>query len=366
MTTALTSPAPLLADTASPAHGLQPRHFFQAALQQKRLAHAYILQGNRIARLYQDALWLAQTLNCQALAVMTSGIVLTTPEQCEPCGQCQPCRWVAQNAHPAVMTLSPLTLQDEDSREKKLPRVITTAQVELLIHELGRQSGNMVRVIIVTDALPVDKATHAQPPGGFPLPGEWQEHPLAGEHTLAWQSLDAHVFGRAGANRLLKTLEEPPPKTIFLFLTHQAQRLLPTIVSRCQVVQFPYEGNAALGQQSSEFSVSPARQTALSQWLAEQGIQQPGQHHPNTLRDWHAVGEAFVALVEGNHWSEADTVGALFAWEAHQWQALVPTVSAARQHQQALKTLDETQAMLAVKTSPAWAWAHYWERRSGG
>lgn len=360
---ALTLPAPLLADTASPAQGLQPRHFFQAALQQKRLAHAYILQGNRITRLYQDALWLAQTLNCQALAVMTSGTALATPEQCEPCGQCQACRWVAQNAHPAVMTLSPLTLQDEDSREKKLPRVITTAQVELLIHELGRQSGNMVRVIIVTDALPVDKATHAQPPGGFPLPAEWQEHTLAGEHTIAWQSLDAHVFGRAGANRLLKTLEEPPPKTVFLFLTHQAQRLLPTIVSRCQVVQFPYEGNATANQ-SAVGHVAQARQTALMDWLAEQGLQ-AGQHQASALRDWHAVGEAFVALVEGNHWSEADTVDVLFAWEAQQWQALVPTVSAARQHQQALKTLDDVQAMLAVKTSPAWAWAHYWERRCG-
>ena len=41
------------------------------------------------------------------------------------------------------------------------------------------------------------------------------------------------------ANAFLKTLEEPPPKTLFLLLTEQPEQLLPTIISRCQRIDLP-------------------------------------------------------------------------------------------------------------------------------
>lgn len=41
----------------------------------------------------------------------------------------------------------------------------------------------------------------------------------------------------AGANALLKNLEEPPPHTIFLLVTHAPERLLPTIRSRCRALR---------------------------------------------------------------------------------------------------------------------------------
>ena len=41
------------------------------------------------------------------------------------------------------------------------------------------------------------------------------------------------------ANAFLKTLEEPPPKTLFLLLTERPEQLLPTIISRCQRVDLP-------------------------------------------------------------------------------------------------------------------------------
>ncbi len=40
------------------------------------------------------------------------------------------------------------------------------------------------------------------------------------------------------ANALLKTLEEPPPNTVMILISHQPQKLLPTIKSRCKVVKF--------------------------------------------------------------------------------------------------------------------------------
>ena len=41
------------------------------------------------------------------------------------------------------------------------------------------------------------------------------------------------------ANAFLKTLEEPPPRTLFLLLTEQPEQLLPTIISRCQRIDLP-------------------------------------------------------------------------------------------------------------------------------
>ena len=48
----------------------------------------------------------------------------------------------------------------------------------------------------------------------------------------------ADDLNNASANALLKTLEEPPKKAIFLLVTHQPQRLLPTIRSRCRTLTF--------------------------------------------------------------------------------------------------------------------------------
>ncbi len=49
---------------------------------------------------------------------------------------------------------------------------------------------------------------------------------------------DAHRLNEASANMLLKTLEEPPPGTHFLLVTHRPEALLPTIRSRCERIAF--------------------------------------------------------------------------------------------------------------------------------
>ncbi len=51
--------------------------------------------------------------------------------------------------------------------------------------------------------------------------------------------MGADLLREEAANAFLKTLEEPPQKTIFLLLAERAEKLLPTIVSRCQRVDLP-------------------------------------------------------------------------------------------------------------------------------
>ena len=65
----------------------------------------------------------------------------------------------------------------------------------------------------------------------------------------------AEALNAAAANALLKTLEEPPPNTVFLLISNSLDRLLPTILSRCRKFPMPV----------------PSRQEALL-WLQQQGV----------------------------------------------------------------------------------------------
>lgn len=49
---------------------------------------------------------------------------------------------------------------------------------------------------------------------------------------------NAHSLNQEASNALLKVLEEPPGKTIIFFITHLEKVLLPTIISRCQLIRF--------------------------------------------------------------------------------------------------------------------------------
>ena len=53
---------------------------------------------------------------------------------------------------------------------------------------------------------------------------------------LIWM---AEKLNTSAANKLLKLLEEPPEKTVFLLVTEDEEQLINTIVSRCQILHFP-------------------------------------------------------------------------------------------------------------------------------
>jgi len=76
----------------------------------------------------------------------------------------------------------------------------------------------------------------------------------------------ADDMNAAAANALLKNLEEPPPRTIFVLVSHRAGQLLPTIRSRCQVVQFNALGYEELRAVVTE--AAPSAGTASHELLA--------------------------------------------------------------------------------------------------
>ena len=145
------------------------------ALNARRVAHAYVFAGVRGTGKTTVARILAKSLNCE------SGPTAT------PCNRCVPCGEITEGRSLDVMELDAASRTGVDNI-RELQEVVSYAPVR-----------DRYRVLIIDEA---------------------------------------HMLSKAAFNALLKTLEEPPPQVVFVLATTEFQRLLPTILSRCQVFEF--------------------------------------------------------------------------------------------------------------------------------
>ena len=243
--------APLSLEPFEPTQPLACR-FFDQALSHQLLANTYALIGQDFEAMAAMVLRLGQIINCSNPT--------TVHGKPAACGQCQSCRWIGDNAHPGVITLTNQTFlfaDDDDTSDdngggkasrKKKPKasqIIKVEQLDHLLQELSHHSSEGFRRIVIiagADVLPPDTAsdeTNASCAPKWPPPREWlatqdDESPM----TLQLKSLDRKLFGDIVANKFLKTLEEPPADALFFLLAASEDRLIPTIVSRCQRIPF--------------------------------------------------------------------------------------------------------------------------------
>jgi DNA polymerase-3 subunit delta' len=99
-------------------------------------------------------------------------------------------------------------------------------------------------------------------------------------------------LGKEG-NKLLKLIEEPPPNTLFLLVAENDEQILPTILSRCQLVKVPSPDNAEIEialMQRANASAETARQVAGicegNYREALQMLQHAEEDWQSLLRDW--------------------------------------------------------------------------------
>ena len=173
---------------------------FRRAIGGGRLASSFLFAGPAGIGKRTFALKLAQAMLCQ-----------TRPEAAlDPCGTCPSCAQVAAGTHPDIDVVAKpddksfipveLLIGDRDHRRR-----------EGLCHNIGMKPTLGGRRIAVID--------------------------------------DADYLNAEGANALLKTLEEPPPRSMLILIGTTPAKQLPTIRSRCQLIRFqplPIEAVAAL------------------------------------------------------------------------------------------------------------------------
>lgn len=159
----------------------------------QNIAHCILFYGSDIQAQYDLALEIARMLNC-------------TGDHTPDC-QCLNCKWIRENNHPAVLTISKVDNKPSDDNSKT---VISIDQARMIKNDLLVTS-DYHRVLIFCDK---DK-----------------EGNVAGLNQLNFQA-DA-------ANALLKTFEEPPSNTTFFFLTKDKSDMITTVVSRAQCFYVP-------------------------------------------------------------------------------------------------------------------------------
>ena len=158
----------------------------EAALQADRLSHGLLIHEDPGAGGLELARWITQRVNCTAAQ--------------KPCGECQSCRWIAAGQHPDVTQLSP----EGDSKQILIQSVRDlAADLSLTAHTRG------YKVALVSPA---------------------------------------EAMNPFAANALLKTLEEPPARTLVLLVTSQPSRLLPTLRSRCSKLRLVSPSRAAAAE----------------------------------------------------------------------------------------------------------------------
>lgn len=162
---------------------------FQRAIERERLASTFLFIGAPGIGKRSFALKLAQTLQCENVP----------PAQMSPCGTCLSCRQAMEGTHPDILFVS-------------RPADRAFIPIELLI---GPKENRM------REGLCAELATT----------------PFFKKRKIAIID-DADYLNVEGANAMLKTLEEPPRKSVLILIGTSAAKQLPTIRSRCQMIRF--------------------------------------------------------------------------------------------------------------------------------
>lgn len=174
------------------------------------LPHALLITGVQGIGKHQFAMSLARALLCESPT--TDGAA---------CDTCSACSWFKIGSHPDFRSVEPITEDaadhDDTSKKSKSSVWISIEQIRELhdfIHVTSHRGGRKIVLVAPAEALNV-----------------------------------------SAANALLKNLEEPPPLTHFILVSHRPHRLPRTIVSRCRQLGLP----------------APSRDVALN-WLKAHGV----------------------------------------------------------------------------------------------
>lgn len=183
----------------------KPKALLREAVANNKMGHAYLFRGPDGVGKKRAALTLGAYVNCK------------NPLEDDGCGRCPSCRKYFSGSHPDLIIVEPDGAAIKIGQIRELKRQLAFPPLEA-----------RVRLIILEDI----------------------------------QSMR-----REASNSLLKTLEEPDPADLFILTADPAGTILPTILSRCQIIPFgplDYEDMAQLLMQEDDMEESLALSLAAA------------------------------------------------------------------------------------------------------
>lgn len=179
------------------------RKLLQRSFQHERLSHAFLFRGPAGVGKKRAAATFAAYINCRE------------PLADDCCGLCPSCRKFFSHNHPDFLDIRPDGASIKIGQIRELKQALSYPAFEA-----------RYRVVLLSEA---------------------------------------HNLRRETANSLLKTLEEPPADTIIILTADESGSILPTILSRCQVVPFFSLPYALVGQTlAAESTISPEHGAVLA------------------------------------------------------------------------------------------------------
>ncbi len=174
----------------------------------KLFPQALIFEGEDTTGQYLFALELARNLNCK--------------EDLENCA-CANCKWIKSHSHPAVNNVSQIHFKGENDETKTVISVKQALEIEKNL----TLSSDYHRFFIFFSSNEKELEESKKE--------EFKKMDYESEIGFSIEPLNFSTFHTTTPNALLKSIEEPPKNTTFVFLTKSKENILQTIVSRCLV-----------------------------------------------------------------------------------------------------------------------------------
>jgi DNA polymerase-3 subunit delta' len=194
------------------------KELLRRTLSSGSVAHAYLFWGSEGAGKDAMAVEFARALNC-------------LESRPDPCGKCASCRKVDLLQHPNLSLIFALPVGKNEQSGDDPIAVLSEDQVSAIqdqirlkaedpYHRIAIPKANFIKINSVRDVR--REAALSSFEGG----------------KRVFIISNAEEMNAEASNSLLKTLEEPSSDSVFILTTAQKEQLLPTILSRCQLVQF--------------------------------------------------------------------------------------------------------------------------------
>lgn len=211
------------------------------AISMNRVAHAYMFTGPEGSGKLPLALAFAQYLNCEH------------PTETDSCGECASCKAFAKLQHPDLHFVFPIVkdklidkLCCDDYIQEWRDLFAQNPYISLEMWQTYIGVENKQPIIYESEAAGDDDAPRIK---GIIRKLMISNFSAKYKVMVIWM---AEKMNETCANKILKILEEPTPNTLFLLITEDTRYMLPTILSRTQIVRIPKIDDASLSEKIHE------------------------------------------------------------------------------------------------------------------
>lgn len=190
------------------------------AILKEKIPNAYLFYGPEGVGKDAMAIEFAKALNCER-------------NKAEACDECKTCKAISEFSHPNVKLIFKLPVGKNETKDDSPLDKLDESEIKIIQEQVKLKSQNPYHKITIPRANNIKinsiREIKMEVSRSMLIPG-WRVIIVSEADTMTEQA----------ANAFLKTLEEPALKTVIILTTANKDKLLPTIISRCQLVKFSY------------------------------------------------------------------------------------------------------------------------------